>query len=63
MQRFAGERLLGIQFLPSRLARAVYRDSLLKFLQELLQDMDLQTFMVLLWFMHDGSQPHILLAI
>jgi len=57
MQTFAGDRLLGIQLLPLRLARAVYRDSLGKVLPKLLQDVDLQT-MILLWFMRDGSQPH-----
>ena len=62
MQTFAGDRLLGIQLLPLRLARAVYRDSLGKVLPKLLQDVDLQT-MILLWFMRDGSQPHFLLAI
>jgi hypothetical protein len=62
MQTFAGDRLLGIQFLPPRLASAVYRYSHGNVLPELLQDVDLQT-VILLWFMRDGSQPHILLPI
>lgn len=61
-QTFAGDRFLGLQFLPPRLIRAVYRDSLGNVLPELLQDVDLQTI-ILLWFMCDGSQPHFLLAV
>ena len=49
MQTFAGDRLLRLQFLPPRLTGAVNRDSLGNVLQELLQDVDLQT-RALLWF-------------
>jgi hypothetical protein len=53
----AGDRLLGIYFLPVYLTWAVYRDFLSNILPELFQDVDLQT-RVHSWFMHDQVLHH-----
>jgi hypothetical protein len=55
----AGYRLPGCYFLPPPppLTGAVYEDFLQNFRPQLLQDVDLQTRIYLL-FMHDGAPPH-----
>ena len=58
----AVDRLLGPHSLPPRLTVALYHDFLQNFLPELLQYVDLLT-RIHLRFMHDGAQPHFLLAV
>jgi len=58
----AGDRLRGPYFLPPHLTEAVYQDFPRDVLPELLGDVDLQT-RILLWFMHDGVDPHFVLAV
>jgi hypothetical protein len=48
------DKLLGRYFLPTRVIRAVYHDFSSNDLPELLQDVDSQTRIYLL-FMHDGA--------
>jgi hypothetical protein len=55
----AGDRLLGPYFLPPHLTVAVDHDFLRNVLQELLQDVDLQTG-IYLWFMNDGAARFLL---